>query len=95
MKRDTRKRKAKAMAAFDHIERAAMRENVRASYVQKLRDIAAEIGLSIEHQATRRVRGWPQKSLKPWSLRYGDGTLLCAFAKLDHLERNLRGRAGC
>jgi hypothetical protein len=83
------------MAAFDPVERAAMRENVRPSHVQKLRDIAAEIGLSVEYKPTRKRRGWPEKSLKPWSLRYGDGTLVCAFAKLDKLERNLRGRAGC
>jgi hypothetical protein len=83
------------MATFDHIERAAISEGIRPSYVQKLRDIAAGIGLHIEHKATRRVRGWPEKSRKPWSLRYGDGTLLCSFARLEQLERNLRGRAGC
>lgn len=79
----------------DATERAAARENVSARYLQKLRDIAAEIGLNIEYQPSRRVRGWPQKSAKPWSLRYGDWTLLCAFATLEQLERNLRARAGC
>jgi hypothetical protein len=83
------------MATFDHIERAAISEGIRPSHVQKLRDIAAEIGLMIAHKAYRPVRGWPVKSSKPWSLRYGDGTLLCPFSKLEQLERNLRGRAGC
>lgn len=82
---------------MDAAERAAARENMSARYLQKLRDIAAEIGLNIEYQPMRlrRVRGWPQRSAKPWSLRYGDWTLLCAFATLEQLERNLRGRAGC
>jgi hypothetical protein len=81
--------------ARDNVEHFAMRENIAPSYTQKLRDIAAGIGLMIEHNAVRRVRGWPEKSKKPWSLRYGDGTLLCAFRTLEQLERNLRGRAGC
>jgi len=76
-------------------DRAAARENVGPSYLQKLRDIAHEIGLMIEYKETLRVRGWPQKSSKPWSLRYSDGTLLCSFATLAQLERNLRARAGC
>lgn len=80
---------------IDDVTRAAWRENTNASYVQKLRDIAAEIGLRIEHKAMRRVRGWPVKSEKPWSLRYSDDTLLASFRTLAQLERNLRGRAGC
>lgn len=83
------------MSALDHVERAALRENTAPRYVQKLRDIAAEIFLFVEYQPTRRVRGWPVKSEKPWSLRYTDGTLLCAFRTLEQLEKNLRGRAGC
>lgn len=83
------------MPALDHVERAAARENVAPSYVQKLRDIAATCGYLVEYQGTRRVRGWPERSSKPWSIRYGDGTLCAAFAKLDQLERNLRGRCGC
>jgi hypothetical protein len=79
----------------DSVEHAAARENVNAAYVQKLRDIAAEIGLAIEYKATVRVKGWPNKSAKPWSLRYSDWTLLCAFRTLKQLERNLRARAGC
>lgn len=83
------------MACLDHIERAAARENVRPSYVQKLRGIGATIGLRLEYKATVRRRGWPERSAKPWSLRYGDDTLVCAFATLEQLERNLRARAGC
>lgn len=83
------------MSALDAVERAAMRENISVRHVQKLRDIAGDIGMMIEHKATRKVRGWPQRSLKPWSLRYGDGTLCVAFANLDQLERSLRARAGC
>jgi hypothetical protein len=82
--------------ALDAVTYAAWRENVNSIYVQKLRDIAAEIGLHIEYKATRKRRGgWPEKSQKPWSLRYADGTLLCAFTSLAQMERNLRGRAGC
>jgi hypothetical protein len=81
--------------ARDNVEHYAMRENVAPSHVQKLRDIAASIGLMIDHKAYRSVRRWPIKSQKPWSLRCGDGTLLCAFRTLEQLERNLRGRAGC
>lgn len=80
---------------MDRVEYAAARENVRPSYVQKLRDIAATIGLGIDHKGTVRKRGWPEKSRKPWHLHYTDGTLLCAFRTLEQLERNLRGRAGC
>jgi hypothetical protein len=80
---------------IDAETRAAYRENVRAEYLQKLRDIAAEIGLYLVFVGTRRVRGWPEKSKKPWSLRYTDGTLLASFATLAQLETNLRGRAGC
>jgi hypothetical protein len=83
------------MAALDYVERAALKENTSPRYVQKLRDIAAEIGLYLEFKPTRGVRGWPIKSEKPWSLRCGDGTLLCAFHTLEQLERNLRNRAGC
>jgi hypothetical protein len=83
------------MAALEPMERAAIKENTRPSYFQKLRDIAAGIGLAIEYKAIVRKRGWPEKSRKPWLLRYGDGTLVCAFATLEQLERNLRGRAGC
>ncbi len=78
------------MDATYHATKAGM----RLSYFVKLEAIASEIGLSIDYKATRKVRGWPQKSSKPWSLRYKGGALLCAFAKLDQLERNLRGRAG-
>ncbi len=80
---------------MDHVEHAAARENVRPSHVQKLRDIGATIGVLIEFKPTVRKRGWPEKSAKPWSLRCQDGTLLCAFASLNQLERNLRARAGC
>lgn len=80
---------------YDHVERAAMEENTSPRYVQKLRDIAAGIGLSVEFKPTKHVRGWPFKSEKPWSLHYGDDTLLCAFRTLAQLEKNLRGRAGC
>jgi hypothetical protein len=79
----------------DHVTDAAAGENVRAEYVQKLRDIGATVSLRIEHRATTMRRGQVRVSRKPWSLRYADGTLCAAFATLDALERNLRGRAGC
>lgn len=81
---------------MDAIERAYLRERKPGCVgLQKLRDIAATVSLNIEYQPTTRVRGWPRKSAKPWSLRYSDWTLLCSFRTLEQLERNLRGRAGC
>lgn len=78
------------------IERAYHRERKPGDVgLEKLRDIAATIGLNIEYQPNTRVHGWPQKSTKPWSLRNSDWTLLCAFRTLAQLETNLRGRAGC
>lgn len=73
----------------------ALKAGFAPSYFLKLEAIAAGIGLNIEHKGFRRVRGWPVKSEKPWSLRNADATLVCAFRTLDQLERNLRGRAGC
>ena len=79
------------MAALDNFEHAVGRQ----SYAQKLRDIAATCGYRVDHIATRRVRGWPEKSKKPWHILYGDGTLCASFATLDSMEKNLRGRCGC
>lgn len=65
------------------------------AYAQKLRDIAATCGYTLDHKPTRRVRGWPEKSKKPWHILYSDGTLCASFATFRAFERNLRGRCGC
>lgn len=72
-----------------------MRAGVRVAHAQKLRDIGATCGYTLDHKATRRVRGWPVKSEKPWHILYGDGTLVASFRTLDALEKNLRGRCAC
>lgn len=83
------------MSALPNFEHAAQRAGVRLAYAQKLRDIGATCGYLLDHKATRRVRGWPEPSKKPWHILYSDGTLCASFATLDKLERNLRGRRGC
>ena len=57
--------------------------------------LASETGYNVEFRPTRYVRGWPQASTKPYLLQHGDGSHIAAFAKLEDLETNLRGRAGC
>jgi hypothetical protein len=65
-------------------------------YLENLNAIAADISLTIEYRPTRRRRGWPEPSAKPWGLYWLDGgRLVAAFATADLLERNLRARAGC
>jgi hypothetical protein len=83
------------VSALPNFEHAVMSAGCRVAYAQKLRDIGATCGYLLDHKATRRVRGWPEKSRKPWHILYGDGTLCASFATLDQLEKNLRARAGC
>lgn len=61
----------------------------------KLHKLAENNGYIVEYKPTRRVRGWPEKSQKPFGLYYTDGTHIASFATEEALERNLRGRAGC
>ncbi len=63
--------------------------------LERLNRIAASIDLLVEHKPTRRVRGWPEKSQKPYGIYFTDGSHIASFADLDKLERNLRARAGC
>ena len=61
----------------------------------KLLLIAERAGYFAEYRPTRRVRGWPTPSARPYQLSYKDGTFLTAFATLEALERAVRARAGC
>lgn len=83
------------MSTPPNFEYAVMKAGRRLEYAQKLRDIGATYGYMLDYKATRRVRGWPQKSLKPWHILYGDGTLVASFATLGKLESNLRNRCAC
>lgn len=56
--------------------------------------VAATYGYGVTHKPTRKVRGWPVASAKPYQLTR-DGCHLASFATLDALEINLRARAGC
>jgi hypothetical protein len=55
-----------------------------------LRDLATEKGFFVEHKATRRVRGWPEASAKPYQLSR-DGKHRASFATIAscmaYLER--------
>ena len=61
----------------------------------KLHAIAADAGYRLDHIPTRRVRGWPEPSRKPFHLAFADGTHIASFATVEKLEDNLRARAGC
>jgi len=61
----------------------------------KIQTLAAATGYHVEHRPTVRVRGWPQKSEKPYALFSADWKHICSFKTIDALERNLRARAGC
>jgi hypothetical protein len=61
----------------------------------KLQAIADRAGYHLEFRPTIRVRGWPQKSEKPYALFHADWSHIASFKTLDALERNLRNRAGC
>lgn len=64
----------------------------------ELRELAQRHGYGIEYRPTVRVRGWPNKSARPFALYLahasGAWDHLCSFATVDGLERNLRARAG-
>lgn len=57
--------------------------------------LARDTNYNVEFRATKYVRGWPQASTKPYLLQHGDGSHIAAFATLEKLETNLRGRNGC
>lgn len=83
------------MTALPNFEHAMQRAGYRVEYAQKLRGIGAVCGYILDYTATRKVRDWPEKSKKPWHIRYADGTLCASFPTLVAMENNLRGRCGC
>lgn len=62
---------------------------------RKVLTLARTCGYFIEYRPIKYVKGWPQKSTRPYLLQYDDGSHLASFASLTKLERNLRARAGC
>lgn len=61
----------------------------------RIAKLAHEANYAVDFKPTKWVRGWPQASTKPYLLRHSDGSHIAAFATLEKLEANLRGRAGC
>lgn len=61
----------------------------------RIAKLACDTDYNVEFRPTVYRGGWPQPSSKPYLLQYGDGSHIAAFAKLEALEINLRGRAGC
>lgn len=61
-------------------------------------DLTRRHGYGVAYKPTRRVRGWPMPSTKPFALylihQSGTWSYLASFATLTQLERNFRARAG-
>lgn len=70
----------------------------------RLDRITRETGYLVGYKPTRRVRGWPEMSRKPFQLyqRFThpasgkeSWVYVASFATVEKLEINWRGRAGC
>ncbi len=54
--------------------------------------LAESANYRVEFRGTKYVKGWPTASTKPYLLQYADGSHIAAFAELESLVKNLRGR---